>query len=167
MAYQDKHTSSFFAYIVTSRWLRFTLELLADLYTSVVLLYFFFTSNSKAEIREWITIRHFVCTFSLPGSSAFGLAMSSSMTLTLSVVVSFANMAEVINQLVSAERVLEYVHLTPEAPLKVEYKLDPNWPKSGNIQMNGVVVAYKNGPNVLKDIQLNINSGEKVNNINN
>jgi len=163
LAHLDKHTSCFFVYIATLQWLKFTLELLSDLYSTVVLLYFLFTSNSTtilvfSNFGQYILLN---ARFELLGSSSLGLAMSASTTLTI-VMAALTNIAEVINQLVSAERVLEYAHLEPEAPLRLGSKLNPSWPKSGRLQMDGVVVAYKNGPKVLRDINLEINPGEKV-----
>lgn len=63
----------------------------------------------------------------------------------------------------SIERIVEYTNI-PSEPLN-DGKIEPpiNWPTSGQIKFDKVSLNYdKNLPCVLKEISLNINSGEKI-----
>lgn len=87
--------------------------------------------------------------------------------------------AEVTNQLLSVERVLEYTTLAPEPNLrmtsivkkkkdkkaKVETAKDApkNWPNKGQIVFNNVYMKYAETEDyVLKRLNITVQSGEKV-----
>ena len=63
----------------------------------------------------------------------------------------------------SIERIMEYTNL-PKEPLEVrKQKPAKEWPSKGHIVYQGVSLSYdKNLPDVLKNISLNINPGEKI-----
>jgi hypothetical protein len=46
--FQDAHSALFYTKISTTRWIRLTLELITDLYISLVLLYFVLFSKGKS-----------------------------------------------------------------------------------------------------------------------
>jgi len=68
-------------------------------------------------------------------------------------------------QMVSVERVQNYVtSVKQEAPLRIAHpSMGTNWPSSGNIQVDKVVMRYRDGlPVVLNGICLEIKAGERV-----
>lgn len=65
----------------------------------------------------------------------------------------------------SAERVMEYADLPPEAPLESDekHKPPPDWPQYGVIIAQDVCLQYsEEGPVVLKHLNFCIRSQEKV-----
>lgn len=84
--------------------------------------------------------------------------------------------AEVANQMMAVERVLEYTQLPPEANLKdrgafVRKKseqcslaaIPKNWPEEGCIKFKSVYMRYvEEDPPVLKKLDMIIHAGEKV-----
>jgi len=71
--------------------------------------------------------------------------------------------AELENQLVSIDRLSEYVDLEPETELKGGKLNLSSWsPRHGTIQFKGVYASYLKGISVLKNISFSILEGEKV-----
>lgn len=70
---------------------------------------------------------------------------------------------EVENLMTSVERVLEYSDLETEPLDKGDRKAPEGWPTSGEICFNDVSFRYdKNLSNVLNNINIKINAGEKI-----
>ena len=69
-------------------------------------------------------------------------------------------------QMVSAERVMEYCNLKPEAPLETipaSNKPPLGWPDKGKITMEDVAFQYSSElPLVLRDLSFSIESSEKI-----
>ena len=69
-------------------------------------------------------------------------------------------------QMISAERVMEYGRLQPEAALETRPPLQkppPEWPQHGEIKMEDVSFRYsEDNPLVLKSLSVSIQPGEKV-----
>ena len=78
------------------------------------------------------------------------------------------HMSHLENQLVSVERINEFIQVEQEADRETELdeeleKTNKKWPESGEIIFDGYSNRYrKNQPQVLKKIDLKINSGEKI-----
>ena len=78
------------------------------------------------------------------------------------------HMSHLENQLVSVERINEFIQVEQEADRKTELdeeleKTNKKWPESGEIIFDGYSNRYrKNQPQVLKKIDLKIKSGEKI-----
>lgn len=85
--------------------------------------------------------------------------------------------AEVANQMMAVERVLEYTQITPEPNLRDRGKFakktekvvalpanaPKNWPAEGMIRFNQVYMRYaEEDPPVLKGLNIIISAGEKV-----
>ena len=72
--------------------------------------------------------------------------------------------AEVVNQMVSVERVAAYGDLPSEAPIhKDKDAAHPDWPKHSSIEFKELTARYqKDFPAVLKGVTLSIKAGEKV-----
>ena len=63
----------------------------------------------------------------------------------------------------SVERVLTYTELESEPGYKVEQLPPEHWPREGNITFRDVSLTYyPGGPQVLKEINLNIEGGSKI-----
>ena len=77
-----------------------------------------------------------------------------------------ANVCVLCVQMVSAERVMQYSALRPEAPLDTTppvTKPPPNWPQRGKIVLDGVSFRYsEDTPTVLKSLSCTIQAAEKV-----
>jgi ATP-binding cassette subfamily C (CFTR/MRP) protein 1 len=71
---------------------------------------------------------------------------------------------EVESNIVSVERIKEYVDLKPEAPLILESNRPPaSWPDRGAIEFHKYSTRYRAGLDlVLRDLSFSIKSGEKI-----
>ena len=72
--------------------------------------------------------------------------------------------AEVVNQMVSVERVAAYGDLPSEAPIEMEMDSEhPNWPRDATISLENVTARYQKDLNpALKNVTVTIKGGEKV-----
>lgn len=107
-----------------------------------------------------------------------GLAITQVMAMTGMIQWGMRQNAEVANQMMSVERVLEYTQITPEPNLRDKGKFakktekevvalpanaPKNWPIEGLIEFKNVYMRYaEDEPPVLKNLNLVIHSGEKV-----
>ena len=73
------------------------------------------------------------------------------------------NSSEVENLMTSVERVVTYTKLDSEPGNNVKRLPSEQWPHKGNITFQDVSLTYyPGGPQVLKEINLNINGGAKI-----
>ncbi|CAG9767681.1 unnamed protein product [Ceutorhynchus assimilis] len=97
--------------------------------------------------------------------SLVGLALSQSMILTGMLQYGMRQTAEVINQLTSVERVLQYTKLENEGPFVTPENKLPllPWPSLGKIEFKNLSLFYslEQSP-VLKNLRLLVRSGEKI-----
>lgn len=94
-----------------------------------------------------------------------GLALSFMLTVSQAFSWATRQVAEVENDMNSAERIQYYANdLEQEAPQEMpEAHLDPAWPQRGAIEFENVTLRYREGlPIVLKGITLSLNGGEKT-----
>lgn len=72
--------------------------------------------------------------------------------------------AEVVNQMVSVERVAAYGELPPEAPVVLDFDSHhPNWPQKASICFQELTVRYqKSLAPALKCVSISIGAGENV-----
>jgi ATP-binding cassette, subfamily C (CFTR/MRP), member 4 len=73
--------------------------------------------------------------------------------------------AELENQMISVERVVEYTELEPETPLLTEEKNTPTelWPEKGSVEFSNVRLRYSEASDyVLQNISFHIEPKEKV-----
>ncbi len=147
----DAHTRANFAFIASSRWFAFQLDTLSfALLSSASLLSVLF------HHQRWFDV----------DSAILGLA------LTLLIQISTTNFpwvirqsAEVTNQMVSVERILEYGSLPSEASLTTdEDKALSDWPGvRTNILVENYSTRYRrNLPLVLSDISFEVNARERI-----
>lgn len=156
---QDVHTSTVYMYIVTSTAFGFTLDVFCFFFISLVTFSFllFNQSFSGGEV---------------------GLAITQIMAMTGIIQWGMRQSAEVTNQMMAVERVLEYIQLAAEPNLrdrgtylkkkdKENLALPDNapksWPKDGSIIFKNVYMRYSDeDPPVLKGLNMVIYPGEKV-----
>lgn len=108
-----------------------------------------------------------VFSFLLTDSKAFngasvGLAISQSMALTAMLQWGIRQSAEVMNQMMAVERVLEYRDLEPEEK-EVKKVVNASWPPDGRIKFNNVVYRYaKEMEPALRGVNFEVKSCEKI-----
>ncbi|ODN02112.1 Multidrug resistance-associated protein 4 [Orchesella cincta] len=141
--HQDMHTSSWFLFIATTRWFGIWLDWLSVVFIAFVAFSFMLSNQDGAQV---------------------GLAVSSAMMLTGMLQWGVRQSAEVENQMVSVERVMEYTKIEPEAALESTQDKKPpkDWPKNGEIIMRDVQLGYGDDAPVLKNITCTFKSKEKV-----
>ncbi|KAI0788813.1 metal resistance protein YCF1 [Abortiporus biennis] len=73
------------------------------------------------------------------------------------------SVSEVEQNVVSVERILHYVKLTPEAPAEVPGAVPETWPSTGDVEFKDYSTRYRPELDlVLKDINLKVNHREKI-----
>ena len=94
-----------------------------------------------------------------------GLVLNCAMAITDQLSCVFSTVGSIENNMVSAERIKEYQDSVPQEAER-KYDHDPearHWPSGGNIRIEGLEMRYREGlPLVLKQVNLDIKSGEKV-----
>ena len=147
----DAHTRAFFSFIASSRWVGFRMDsLMFLLMTLVSFLAVLFQHQGWFDVDPAI------------------LGLSISMLLQLAGVFQWCirQSAEVVNQLVSVERVLGYAGLEPEAPLRCgndDHERTHEWPSDGAIDFRDVAIRYrKTLPRALDGATFSIPGGARV-----
>jgi ATP-binding cassette subfamily C (CFTR/MRP) protein 1 len=93
-----------------------------------------------------------------------GLMLSYALTTTQSLNWIVRSATEVETNIVSVERVSEYIGLKPEAPLEIKATSpQEEWPQSGSLSFRHVSARYRENLDlVLRDVSFDIKGGEKV-----
>lgn len=92
-----------------------------------------------------------------------GLAITQAMALTGMLQWGIRQSAEVANQLMAVERILEYRDLKVETAPEKPQQLSDQWPASGKIEFRNVVYRYfAEGEPVLKGLNFIVQSKEKI-----
>lgn len=93
-----------------------------------------------------------------------GLVLSYALSTTGSLNWVVRQASEVEQNIVSVERILQYIELPPEAPYEIpEAKPDSVWPAEGALEFRGYSLRYRPDLDlVLKDVSLNIKPREKI-----
>lgn len=135
--------------IIASLWLSLRLQLLAAFIVSFVAVMAIVGSDGHIPI-------------SLGTPGLVGLALSYASPI-VSLLGSFlTSFTETEKEMVSIERVLQYMDITPEK-LTGESLLDPNWPSKGAIQFQNVTLRYMPSlPPALSDVSFIIPGGSQV-----
>ncbi|XP_017890591.1 multidrug resistance-associated protein 4-like [Ceratina calcarata] len=155
---QDVHTSTVYMYVVASTAFGFSLDIFCFVFTSLVTFSFLLLQESFS-------------------GGEVGLAITQVMAMTGMIQWGMRQNAEVANQMMSVERVLEYTQIAPEPNLRDRGKFakktetqdalpanaPKNWPTNGMIRFRNVYMRYTDDdPPVLKGLNIVINSGEKI-----
>lgn len=94
-----------------------------------------------------------------------GLAISQSLSLSFILQYAMRQIAEVINQLTSVERIMTYTKLDQEGPFDSPPGKKPaiEWPHKGRITFKNMSLRYVPDEDpVLKNLDIKIQPGEKV-----
>lgn len=92
-----------------------------------------------------------------------GLVISQSLILTGMVQHGIRQSAEVVSQMTSVERILQYTRLDKEGPFELLKKPPPGWPQKGEITFENASLRYApDQPPALKNISFHIKPAQKV-----
>jgi len=147
----DAHTRAFFSFIAASRWVGFRMD-------SIMVLFIITLSYLSVLVHheDWFQI----------DPSVLGLSLSMLLQLAGLFQWCIRQSAEVVNQMVSIERVLAFGKLEPEAALKLEGDKDLQnigWPQKGEIVIGDLVARYRKGlPTVLDGVSVTVPAGSRV-----
>ncbi|KAG5533852.1 hypothetical protein RHGRI_027896 [Rhododendron griersonianum] len=98
-------------------------------------------------------------------SSGFiGMALSYGLSLNMSLVFSIQNQCTLANQIISVERLNQYMHIPSEAPEVIEENRPPvNWPSEGKVEIQDLQIRYRpDAPLVLRGISCTFGGGHKI-----
>ncbi|XP_018561045.1 multidrug resistance-associated protein 4 [Anoplophora glabripennis] len=144
--HQDCHTSAWFMFIAASSAFGFWLDILCFIFVGIVTFSFLTFSENLG----------------LHGGEV-GLAITQAAALTYLVQWGMRQSAEVSNQLMSVERVLDYKHLPQEKQPDTPKNPPKAWPDKGQIVFNHMELKYvETGPLVLKNLNFIIKPNEKI-----
>ncbi|XP_063833055.1 ATP-binding cassette subfamily C member 4 [Ostrinia nubilalis] len=144
--FQDIHTSTWSSYLASGVTLGFWLDFICVLYLAIVIVAFL-VIDSKTIF-----------------SGNVGLAISQTLILTGMLQFGVRQTAEVISQMTSVERILQYTHIEREKQWdKGERETPKGWPWRGRIEFRNCYMKYtpEDLP-VLKNLNLVLESGWKV-----
>jgi ATP-binding cassette subfamily C (CFTR/MRP) protein 4 len=143
--HQDIHTSAWFLTIATRVCFGLWLDLLSVLFIAIV-------------IYSFVIAHH----FGAVNGSLVGLALSQSLILTGMLQFGMRQTAEVVNQLTSVERVMQYTHLESENTVATKTLTYP-WPTQGSIQFRNLSLRYSEyDPPVLYNLNITVTPGSKI-----
>jgi ATP-binding cassette subfamily C (CFTR/MRP) protein 4 len=151
-AVHDAHTRAFFAFVASSRWFATQMELLAFTLMAV-----FGFSSVLFHQQGW---------FGEIDPAVLGVALTMLLQMTgTNFPWIVRQSAEVTNQIISIERILEYGSLPQEADLKLDSDDGDNinWPKDTSIVVNNLATRYRsNLPLAIKGISFRVRAGQRV-----
>ncbi|KXJ21567.1 Multidrug resistance-associated protein 4 [Exaiptasia diaphana] len=187
--YLDFHSSSYFLFLTTQRWLGFRLDIICALFMafsvigSLVTLETGTDNHSQVSIIARSTVVLLRCKTRLPfkmaqvtvketigldflhsiSASVVGLCLIYAKMLTGMFQWCTRQSAEVENLMTSVERVVEYSHLEPESEPSKPALIPEDWPQHGTITAEKVFYSHhKSLPYVLKNLNFDIKPQEKV-----
>ncbi|KAF9933093.1 hypothetical protein FBU30_006594 [Linnemannia zychae] len=142
----DLSANAWFTFIMSNRWLQIRLEALG---ATIVLGAGLFAVLSRNSLD----------------TSTVGLSITYALSITEELTWAIRSYSDLANQLVSVERIVEYVNKNPEAPstLPGDTLLPENWPQNGHIEFRNYSTRYRQGLElVVKDISFEVQPSEKV-----
>ncbi|XP_073110612.1 ABC transporter C family member 10 isoform X2 [Elaeis guineensis] len=142
----DKNASPFFHNFAASEWLIQRLETMSAAILS-----------SSALVMALLPPGTF-------GSGFIGMALSYGLSLNTSLVLSIQNQCTLANQVISVERLNQYMHVSSEAPEVVESNRPaPDWPAVGRVELQDLKIRYRpDAPLVLHGISCTFEGGHKI-----
>ncbi|XP_046412545.1 ATP-binding cassette sub-family C member 4 isoform X1 [Neodiprion fabricii] len=145
--HQNLNTAAYYLTIISSTAFGFWLDMVSLAFVSFVTYSFIFLNHGNTFAGD------------------VGLAISQVLILCGMLQHGVRQMAEVISQMTSVERVLQFTKLEKEGPFESEPGQKPpaQWPSEGQIQFNHTYLRYvESEPPVLKDLNVVIKPGMKV-----
>ncbi|GJQ74461.1 hypothetical protein Trydic_g21331 [Trypoxylus dichotomus] len=101
--------------------------------------------------------------YSEVNDSNVGLAVSQAMILTGMLQFGVRQSTELVNQMTSVERVLEYTKIESEEVGAVDKEISKSWPQIGRIYFDHLYLRYvPNEEPILRDLNFSIEPGEKI-----
>ena len=147
----DAHTRAFFSFIAASRWVGFRLDAIMFLFLTLVAYLAVLFQN-----QGWFDV----------DPAILGLALSVLLQLAGLFQWCIRQSAEVVNQMVSVERVLAFGDLSPEAALQKDTDQElanEHWPGSGSVEFKDLSVRYRAAlPLALNKASFQIPGGARV-----
>ncbi|KAG5885794.1 hypothetical protein JTB14_031511 [Gonioctena quinquepunctata] len=146
--HQDTHTSASYLTIVCSSFFGLWLDIVCVVFTACVVFSFVL-----------------IYSVSSVSGSLVGLAISQCLILTGMLQYGMRQTAEVIQHLISIERVLQYTKLDTEGPFETpENSLPPkSWPSDGQVEFKDLSLTYiSDDPPVLRSLNFTVLAGEKI-----
>ncbi|KAI2474051.1 ATP binding cassette (ABC) transporter subfamily C member [Diabrotica virgifera virgifera] len=145
---QDANTSAWYLTIACMNSFGLWLDFLAIIFLAIVTFCF-------VILRKFTDVN----------GSLVGLAVSQCSALTGMLQFGMRQTAEIINQLTSVERVMQYTKLDTEGPFDTPEENRPRgvWPKRGQIEFRNLSLKYvENDPPVLRNLNFMITPGQKI-----
>ncbi|ETV63576.1 hypothetical protein H257_19497, partial [Aphanomyces astaci] len=140
----DTNNEASFAAQVISQWFAMRIQLLSAILLLCI-------STALIFMRDYVS----------PG--LIGLVLNYSFTVLPSFQQLVANWGQLETAMVGPERLAEYANIEPEAPRVISGAVAKDWPTTGDVAFTNMSFRYKeNDPMVLKDVNVHIQSGEKV-----
>ena len=148
----DKHTRAYFSFVASSRWFATRMDVLSFVLMSTASIFAVVFND-----QQWFDI----------DPALLGVA------LTILLQIAGTNFpwivrqsAEIVNQMVSVERVLEFGKIESEAPLTLpadDERLEGGWPSQGHIAVKNLTVRYRPSlPLALDHVSFSIPAGSRV-----
>lgn len=142
--HQDAHTSCWYMLIMANLAFGLSLDMMCFLLIFSIISYYMIFDNTAS-------------------GDQIGLAITQALTLTGILQWSTRQSAEISNQMMAVERILEYCDLEPEAQPDQSCALDEDWPAAGCVEFNNVVYRYaKDAEPVLRHLSFVIQPREKI-----
>ncbi|KAJ6642101.1 ATP-binding cassette sub-family C member 4 [Pseudolycoriella hygida] len=142
--HQDIHSAAWYMFIVTSSAFGLSLDVMALVFVAVITFTLLAAGNG------------------LMGGQV-GLAITQAMSFTGMLQWGIRQSAEIANQLMSVERILEYRDLSPEVTPAKPQNLADHWPEKGKIELRNVVYRYfVEAEPVLKGLNFVVQPKEKI-----
>lgn len=143
--HQNLHTGAWFMFISCSQAFGFALDCLCMFFVSCVTFSFLLF-----ETKDF-------------NGASVGLAITQAMALTAWLQWGVRQTAEVLNQMMSVERVLEYSELEKEEKDNVKQAIDKSWPDEGKITYKDVTYRYAEDMQpALREVNFTVESTEKI-----
>ncbi|KAK9147330.1 hypothetical protein Scep_006087 [Stephania cephalantha] len=142
----DKNASPYFHYFSANEWLIERLEILGAIVMS-------------ASVLALVLLP--------PGTISagyVGMALSYGLSLNMTLIFSIQNQCAVANDIISVERLNQYMHLPSEAPEVIEgSRPEPSWPAVGKVELIDLKIRYRpDAPLVLRGITCTFEGGHKI-----
>ena len=110
-----------------------------------------------------LTLAVFISTISLTLAPGFiGIALSYTLRISQMLHIVIFTVTETESQFNAVERVKEYTDRIPQEQQDIQDGVDPGWLREGKISFKNVVVGYREGPDVLKNLSLEVPPGSKI-----
>ncbi|XP_069102567.1 multidrug resistance-associated protein 1-like isoform X2 [Argopecten irradians] len=140
----DKNAAFYHAANISARWIGIVVESLSNILVFIAAL----ISINSVDLN----------------SGDVGLSLTYALQINAALALVVFSVSEMQMNIVSAERVVDYTDLKPEADwVKEDFRPPPMWPREGTVRFDGYTTRYRPGLDlVLRGIDCQIQSGEKI-----